>query len=204
MGLSGTVGDDGVSTFVDSSSVSSFVMFAVAPPAELLGQRNARPESHDRLPWCHQKTNTKQQHVRNTEEKCLVCVLGGRGRTRGSTRNLHGSALSNLYIQHGATHTRLKCCLLQAYATLLTSTAGVQEYRYGTGILYFAAQFVRWQRAQNRPTSDASEEPSIRVSIVGIISNKPGEYCADHKKDGMVSILGKRCGQQGCTKLPSF
>ena len=27
------------------------------------------------------------------------------------------------------------------------------------------------------------------------------EFCCQHKKDGMVDVKSKRCGQQGCTKL---
>lgn len=30
------------------------------------------------------------------------------------------------------------------------------------------------------------------------------EFCVGHKKAGMVNVRTKRCGRQGCSKVPSF
>ena len=38
----------------------------------------------------------------------------------------------------------------------------------------------------------------------GVIGTKRGEFCSEHKKDGMVDVVNKRCGYPGCTKNPSY
>ncbi|CAM9779634.1 unnamed protein product, partial [Ectocarpus fasciculatus] len=38
----------------------------------------------------------------------------------------------------------------------------------------------------------------------GKAPRKKAEFCRKHRKQGMVSVVDKRCGHRGCTKRPGF
>ena len=61
------------------------------------------------------------------------------------------------------------------------------------------------------PLADDVHHPALLVSraVLRLLAahmavSKKAEYCAQHKKDGMVNVVSKRCAHHGCTKHPSF
>ncbi|CAM9817006.1 unnamed protein product, partial [Ectocarpus fasciculatus] len=49
------------------------------------------------------------------------------------------------------------------------------------------------------------QEPGCTTrASYGTKGSKKTRFCKTHAKHGMVDVVSKRCGHQGCTTIPSF
>ena len=67
---------------------------------------------------------------------------------------------------------------------------------------------ARWRHTLlNREGSmprECAHQGCTKGPSYGVAGSKKPEYCAQHRKGGMVNVVSKRCAHHGCAKGPSY
>lgn len=52
--------------------------------------------------------------------------------------------------------------------------------------------------------SECIDACCTKRACFGVEGTKTADFFPDHKKEGMMDVVRKRCGHPGCDKLPTF
>lgn len=58
-------------------------------------------------------------------------------------------------------------------------------------------------RIRNR-SDYCKKDHCVKRASFGILGEKKGIYCAEHKKSGMVNVKDPTCQEEGCLKIPNY